>query len=212
MEGSDRKGEQEEQHTRDQEVERYLAAQREEVIAFRAALTAESDRGCALFAAAYLDASLSDLLYVSLVSSKKIEDDIFKGTAPLATFSSRIKMAYYLGLISPACRRDLDIIRSVRNDFAHKLEANSFEIPPTRDRCRTLVFSFREKQDDARSQFTASAMAILAHVHAATLSTTPHAERLDDTPSQEDKAKHRKRVEDIAQRLRERTDDDAAEK
>jgi len=82
------------------EFAKHLAAQQENVAAFRKALTAESDRGCALFAAAYLDASLSDFLYVSLVSNKSIEKDLFEGSAPLATFSSRIMMAYYLGLIS----------------------------------------------------------------------------------------------------------------
>src|SRR4051794_30171075 len=104
----------------------FLAKQQKEIEAFRKALTAESDRGCALFAAAYLDHSLSDVLYVSLVANKKIETDLFEGTAPLASFSSRIKMAYYLGLISQPCRRDLDIIRGIRNDFAHKLDADSF--------------------------------------------------------------------------------------
>ena len=77
------------------EVEKFLAAQKEEVEAFGRAPAAESDRGCDLFAAGYLDKSLSDLLYVSLVSEK----GLFKGTAPLAKFSSRTKMAFYLGLI-----------------------------------------------------------------------------------------------------------------
>jgi hypothetical protein len=76
----------------------FLAKQQRETEAFRKPLSAESDRGCALFAAAYLDSSLSDLLYVSLVAKKKIESDLFDGTNPLMTFSSRIKMAYYLGL------------------------------------------------------------------------------------------------------------------
>ncbi len=78
----------------------HLATQKKKVDSFRKSLTSESDRGCALFAAAYLDVSLSDLLYVSLVGNKNIEKDLFEGTAPLSTFSSRIKLAYYLGLIS----------------------------------------------------------------------------------------------------------------
>jgi hypothetical protein len=76
-------------------VARHIAAQQKKVTAVRKALM---DSGCAPFAAAYLDASLADLLYVSLVSNKSTEQDLFGGTAPLATFSSRIKVAYYLGL------------------------------------------------------------------------------------------------------------------
>ena len=194
----------------DSEVAKHLATQQEQVTAFRKALTAESDRGCALFAAAYLDASVSDLLYVSLVSNKSIEKDMFEGTAPLATFSSRIKMAYYLGLISSACRRDLDIIRSVRNDFAHKLDVNSFGIESVRDRCRSLVFSYREKQDEPRDHFIASVLGVLGHIHASTLTTVPHTEKADEPPSAEAKAEHRKRVGVIAQMLSEPDDKDVA--
>ena len=106
----------------DKEVAEHLDTQKRKVQSFRKALTSESDRGCVLLAAAYLDKSLSDLLYVSLVENKNIEKDLFDGTAPLATFSSRIKLAYYLGLISEACRRDLDTIRRIRNDFGHDPE------------------------------------------------------------------------------------------
>src|SRR5690349_18522305 len=94
----------------DNKIAEHLASQVRKVNAFRKALTSESDRGCALFAAAYLDVSLSDLLYVSFIESKNIETDLFKGTAPLSSFSSRIKLAFYMGLISKATRRDLDVI------------------------------------------------------------------------------------------------------
>jgi hypothetical protein len=194
----------------DNEVAKHLAAQQEKLAAFRKVLTAESDRGCALFAAAYLDASLSDLLYVSLVCDKSIENELFKGTAPLATFSSRITMAYYLGLISPACRRELDIIRAVRNGFAHNLDVISFTTPSVRDRCRSLAFSYHEKQNDPRDDFNASVLAMLAHIHAAILTTVPHTVRLEDTPSSEAKAEHRKLVEEIARLLSEPPDRDVA--
>jgi hypothetical protein len=47
----------------------FVAKKHKEAEAFRKALSSESDRGCALFAAAYLDSSLSDLLFVSLVAN-----------------------------------------------------------------------------------------------------------------------------------------------
>ena len=86
----------------------FLQKRKEEFFAFRQALSKESDRGCALFAAAYLDSALSDLLFLSFVESKKIEDDLFEGNAPLSAFSSRIKMAFYLGRISAECRAVLE--------------------------------------------------------------------------------------------------------
>ena len=66
----------------------YIESLKAEVCAFRQALTKESDRGCALFAIAYLEKALSDLLYVSVVygDSKKMEKDLFDFNSPLATF------------------------------------------------------------------------------------------------------------------------------
>ncbi|MEH2209185.1 MltR family transcriptional regulator [Nostoc sp.] len=170
-----------------EKIQDYVVAQTQKVVQFRQALTSESDRGCALFAAAYLDVCLSDLLYVSLVENKNIDKDLFEGTAPLSNFSSRIKLAYYLGLISRNSRRDLDIVRGIRNDFAHRPEIISFETQSIRDRCNNLSFSYHEKDAEPRSHFTAAVMTVLGHIHIATLTTTPHTEKTDDTLSEEDK-------------------------
>jgi len=186
----------------DSRVADYLAEQQQRIEAFRKALTAESDRGCALFAAAHLDASLSDLLYISLVANRDIEKDLFEGTAPLAAFSARIKMAYYLGLISRAIRRDLDIIRAVRNDFAHTLAVVSFDNQQIRDRCKALSFSYHEKQESPRSHFIAAVMGILGRIHAATLTAVPHSEKSDSAPSEETKSEHRKRVAELVNKVR----------
>lgn len=182
-----------------EKIQEYCVAQIQKVVQFHQALTSESDRGCALFAAAYLDVCLSDLLRVSLVENKNIDKDLFDGTAPLSGFSSRIKLAYYLGLISRNCRRDLDIVRGIRNDFAHQPEIISFESQSIRDRCKNLSFSYQEKDADPRSHFTAAVMGVLTNIHIATLTTTRHAEKPDDTPSEEDKKRPRELIERIVE-------------
>ena len=179
----------------------FVERQERDAKAFRNALSSESDRGCGLFAAAFLDSSLSDLLYVSLVANKKIETDLFEGTAPLATFSSRIKMAYYLGLISEPCRRDLDIIRAIRNDFAHKLDVNSFEVQAVQDRCKTLAYSYHEKLEAPKAHFVSAVMRILGHIHSATLTAIQHTEKPSDVPPEEDKAAYRQILEEMASKL-----------
>lgn len=148
-----------------------------------------------------MDVCLSDLLCISLVENKNTDKDLFEGTAPLSTFSSRIKLAYYLGLISRNCRRDLDIVRGIRNDFAHKPEIISFETQSIRDRCKNLSFSYQEKDADLRSHFTAAVMRVLSHIHIATLTTTPHTEKPDDTPSEEDKKGERELIEKIVKKI-----------
>ena len=45
--------------------------------------------------------------------------ELLAWTGPLGTFSSRISMAYLLGHIPPWMYRDLELIRGIRNKFAH---------------------------------------------------------------------------------------------
>jgi hypothetical protein len=46
-------------------------------------------------------------------------DKIFEGNGPLSTFSSKILMGYGLRLYGPDFRHDLEIIKDIRNGFAH---------------------------------------------------------------------------------------------
>src|SRR5438445_1903262 len=174
-------------------VEQFLEKQLREFLAFRRALAEESDRGCALFASAYLDKALSDLLYLSLVESKKIEEDLFEGTAPLASFSSRIKLAFYLGRISAQCRTDLDTIRKIRNDFAHDAPLISFDTQSIADRCRNLGFSYQLRNAAPRAHFTAAASGILATIHGTALQSVAPKQKPDDRPTETAKESARKR-------------------
>ena len=139
---------------------------------FRQSLDFESDRGCALFAASFIDDALAILLRASLVSDNKIEQALFSGTAPLATFSSRISMSFYLGKLPLPCRQDLDIVRKIRNEFAHRAEAISFTDKGIADRCRTLHFSLRKKNAPPRAHFTSATCALLALIHEATIKSS----------------------------------------
>jgi len=142
------------------------------ILVFRQSLDFESDRGCALFAASFIDDALAILLRSSLVSDNKIEQALFNGTAPLATFSSRISMSFYLGKLSLPCRQDLDVVRRIRNEFAHRADAISFTDKVIADRCRALHFSLREKDAAPRSHFTSATCALLALIHEATVNSS----------------------------------------
>jgi DNA-binding MltR family transcriptional regulator len=182
-------------------VDQFIKRQCAEFVAFRQALTKESDRGCALFAAAFLDKALSDLLYLSLVSEKRIEKDLFEGTAPLSSFSARIKLAFYLGKISKECRADLDTIRGIRNEFAHHAEVISFDRQSIADRCRNLQFSYHERESRPRDHFTAAASRILAMLQTTGLSSVAPTLKLDDRPTEAEKEAARKQAEQAVQDL-----------
>lgn len=136
----------------------------EDFSAFRMALNHESDRGCALFAAAYLDKKLGELLKACMVQHRKMEEELFVGQNPLSSFSSRIKLAYYLGKIAPSERKDLDTIRSIRNEFAHHANLLSFDDQSIRDRCNNLTHNWREKEASARTKFNAAVSALLIRI------------------------------------------------
>lgn len=179
-------------------VEDFKAKLLSDVLAFRRELTPESDRGCALFAAAYLDRALSDLLYVFLVAGKKIEEDLFKGNTPLSSFSSRIKMAFYLGLISNDVRRDLDLIRAIRNDFAHHPVPMSFSTQSVANRCNELTNSYHAKGASPRNHFTSAVFGLLASIHSATFTRKPLEEAVGSPPSAEAKNSFRELLENAS--------------
>lgn len=179
----------------------FMQTMQQETLVFRKALTVESDRGCALFAAAYLDKALSDLLYLSLVENKKIESELFEGTAPLATFSSRIKLAYYLGKISAGSRSDLDTIRNIRNAFAHKIDLISFDTQSIADRCRNLGFSYHDSNAKPREHFTAAVTGLLGMLLGAGLKSEAPKEKSNDWPSETAREEHRALVAAIEKEL-----------
>lgn len=99
----------------------------------------ESDRGAILLCAAWLDDALALLLRNRLTDDSAIVDKLFGIDQPLGTLSSRIKMAYCLGLIDEDVRKDLDTIRGIRNEFGHVRKPLSFEDQSIKDRCNNLI-------------------------------------------------------------------------
>ncbi len=103
----------------------------EEDKALAHSLLNESDRGCAIVGADLLDARLESLFRAFCRAEKgdvrRFVDPLFVGYGPLASFSAKIRLAYALYLIPPATHRDLELIRSLRNEFAHHWGPISFD-------------------------------------------------------------------------------------
>lgn len=98
----------------------------------------ETERGAALVGAAMIDQKLLDTLRSFMVKGKITKDVLEGGTAPLGTFSSRIKACYALGLIDEHERSECDLIRKVRNEFAHSIHGLSFSDKKISDFCDKL--------------------------------------------------------------------------
>lgn len=113
-------------------------------------LLKESDRGCAIMGAALLADALEDLLRSFFRQAPEdvrgVIDPLFSGYAPLATFSARIQVAFAIGILPRDLRDKIEVVRKLRNSFAHEWGPIDFDDPRCTDR---LAFLMAVKADDA---------------------------------------------------------------
>lgn len=111
-----------------------LAAYNEFVGRFQA----ETDRAAAVLGGSYLDSFLESALRSVLVTGPRV-DAMFEGAgASLGSFSNKTALAFALGIIAEPMARDIDLVRKVRNHFAHQIWDASFDSAPVSDWCRGL--------------------------------------------------------------------------
>jgi mannitol operon repressor len=94
--------------------------------AFLHEFQSETDRGAALVGAAVIDQRLSDTLRAFMVAGKVVDALLDGANAPLGTFSARINMCFGLGLIDNHEHSECNIIRKIRNEFAHSVHGTTF--------------------------------------------------------------------------------------
>lgn len=82
----------------------------------------QDDRAMILSLATLLEDTLGRLLLAYLRTCKATKELVEGFNAPLGTFGSRIKAAYAFGLIAEQQYKDMEILRKVRNHFAHDWE------------------------------------------------------------------------------------------
>ncbi|MEH2365082.1 MltR family transcriptional regulator [Nostoc sp.] len=103
-----------------------------------AELNKSNDRACVIVGAVFLEIQLEQLLMNFLVDDKRKVGKLFDFNQPLGSFSSKISMAYCLGLIGSALFDDITIIRDIRNDCAHELQAIDFSNQSIADKCKNF--------------------------------------------------------------------------
>jgi len=96
-----------------------------------------SDRAAAILVAAALEPYLETLILVHM-PNRDVDIALTENGGPLATFSNKIYLAYAMGLIDEITRTDLNIIRNIRNVFAHAMGHVSFANPEIQQECNKL--------------------------------------------------------------------------
>lgn len=141
----------------------------------RAELNKESDRGCVLMSASFLDYELKILFEHFLNGSSNMIKETLDGQGILATFSSKIKFAYMLGLISKKTMDDLNIIRKIRNDCGHGFNSISFEDRIIAERVKSLKTSIysEDKNVGIRRLFVNNVYFLVNEISSARFNLTP---------------------------------------
>ena len=110
--------------------------------AFAAELSVENDRSAVILGAARLDIGLRHLLEHVLAPNTSTRDELLDNDGPLSSFSARIQMSFRLGLITADFVRALNLVRKIRNDFAHEASGASLTSGAHHDRVRELSRPF----------------------------------------------------------------------
>lgn len=117
-----------------QGLTRELAQKR--LIEFQQTFGRESDRGFAVLSMCVIEDLLRELVRRRL---GEFEGEMFGLLAPTGRWKSLCSSAYMLGLITKTEKKDLEILVTVRNKFAHRATDNlSFEQPEIRDQLSHL--------------------------------------------------------------------------
>jgi hypothetical protein len=97
------------------------------------------DQAYALVFGALLERFLERRILERMVRlSKKRKNELFVGIAPLASFSSKIKFAYALGIVGTRGAAELETIKDIRNQFAHSFHPLKFENKTIAAACKSL--------------------------------------------------------------------------
>ena len=134
---------------------------------FIAMFNLETDRGVALSGSAMLENQLGEILGSFFVPNKGSKILLSDSNAPLASFSARAAAALALGLISRDEFEEMNLIRKIRNKFAHNVLV-SFSQRDIAGYCSSLRYSAKSYDDvvvNARSSFTTAVVAIVLNLN-----------------------------------------------
>lgn len=95
------------------------------------------DRTIAIIGGTFLEMTLEHILFSFFPDNNKDVEKMMDFNQPMGNFSNKITMAYCLGLIEKVIKEDLNLVRKIRNEFAHDLYA-SFENEKIKSWCKEL--------------------------------------------------------------------------
>jgi mannitol operon repressor len=123
-------------------------------------LNKETDRGVALVTTSFLDKLLRDSLAAFMIENDSAQVMLSGFNAPLGTLNTKIAACHALGLITDDEMRQCNIIRKIRNEFAHEIQV-TFASGRLKDLCDNLDVPESDRQVDARGKFAKASLLLL---------------------------------------------------
>ena len=97
----------------------------------------QNERAIAILGGSFLEMILEHIIFAYLPEDEKEVKKLMDINQPLGNFSNKISFCYCLGLIDKVVKDDLNLIRKIRNKFAHDLFV-SFEDEQVKSWCNEL--------------------------------------------------------------------------
>jgi DNA-binding MltR family transcriptional regulator len=115
-----------------------------------------SDRAVAVVCPAIVENRLTDLLKAAMKPDAEVQKELLRPSGPIGSLATKIKLAYLLNLIHEDLYRDLLLVTTIRNEFAHSVRITSFDEPSIKSRIESLhafrVWKSLEKKSGAQVQ------------------------------------------------------------
>ena len=124
-----------------------LLSTAEDLASFVEELKAESDRGLPLIAVALIDDLLRQTLLAFFCEGPGGKNLVDGANAPLGTLSVRLAACHSLGLIDEFEYSETNLLRKIRNEFAHAKHGTSFKETRICGLCASLRSDLPEDAD-----------------------------------------------------------------
>jgi len=140
----------------------------EELSAFLREINSESDRGMALVGLSSIDDRLRATLAAFMCPGRQTDVLLSGANAALGTLSSRSAACLALGLVEKPEFDEINILRKIRNEFAHGLVSVRFTEPRIEALCNSLKSPLPEfvpkQQQTSRFKFSNAVTSIMSRV------------------------------------------------
>jgi hypothetical protein len=118
-----------------------------EIDALLSEIDTHNHRAAAVLGGAFVEDALEYAIQRRFVAlGKERLDSLFEYPGPLSSFDAKIQVGFAIGLYGPIIRHDLDVIRRIRNGFAHAKKPISFNtIQVVREMEKSQYLQWKEK-------------------------------------------------------------------